>query len=93
MVKTFKQGRTSTEMWHRSSDRQAKAELSTEPLSNLTLTMSPIDTMIIGKLCVMNTISHMFAIILCAGGCDCMPLVPVKPTVANILCKLILDIV
>jgi len=37
----------------------------------------------------MNIFSILFAIILCVGGCNCMPFVPVKPTVANFPCKLI----
>ena len=73
-------------------DRQAKAELSTEPLSNLTLTVSPTNTMIRRIVSVMKIISSLFAIIWYVGGCDCLPLVPVKPIVAN-LCKLILDTV
>ena len=77
----------------RGKKKESGTELNTEPLSNITLTMSPIDTMIRRIVLVMNIISSLFAIILYVGGCDCMPLVPVRPAVANLLCKLILDIV
>ena len=68
-------------------------ELSTEPLSSLTLTVSPVDTMIRQIVQVMNIISSLFATILGVGGYDCMPFIPVQSTVANLLCKVILEIV
>ena len=65
------------------SDRQAKVEMSTDLLSKLTLTVSPVDTMVRQIVEVMNIIGSLFAIILYVRGCDCMSLVPLKPTVAN----------
>jgi len=41
----------------------------------------------------MNIINSLLTIILRGGGCDYMTLVPVKATVANLACKLILDTV
>jgi len=77
-------------MGQKFSDRQAKAELSTEPYTDSV--SHKFNTMIRRIVSVMNIISSLFAIIWYVGWCDCLPLVPLKPIVAN-LCKLILDIV
>jgi len=59
-------------------DRQAKAELSTKPVQSYA---DRVSRRYHDLAKVMRIISSLFAIVLCVGGCDCMPLVPVKPTV------------
>ena len=52
-------------------DKQAIAELSTEPLSNHTLTVTATRDVICLILWIMNIINSLFTIILCVGECAC----------------------
>ena len=74
-------------------DKQAIAELSTEPMSNHTLTVTATRTVICLILYIMNIINSLFSIVLCVGGCACAVGTCEAPTVANLGCKLVFDTV
>ena len=68
-------------------DKQAIAELSTEPLSIHTLTVSATRAVI----CLRISLKA-YLVSFCVLEGVSVPLVPVKPTVANLGCKLILQL-
>ena len=72
-------------------DKQAIAELSTEPLSNHTLSVTVTRDVICLILWIMNIIN---SLLFCVLESVPVPLVPCEaPTVANLGCKLVLDTV